>query len=175
MENPKMSIRCQVEGNMKFSLKNKVMTELLSEVMDIVYTRTIREEEGGTYGVGTYAYLSFIKKQYAFLLQFDTNMEAGERLINRALKELKNVVENGADAADFQKVKEAAIKDYETQLCENHYWMSVLSYRTLGVDSYTGMLDILKNLTLEDFNQFLKKNVKLNNQAIIVMNGISKE
>ena len=88
---------------------------------------------------------------------------------------LKNVVENGADAADFQKVKEAAIKDYETQLCENHYWMSVLSYRTLGVDSYTGMLDILNNLTLEDFNQFLKKNVKLNNQAIIVMNGISKE
>ena len=175
MENPKMSIRCQVEGNMKFSLKNKVMTELLSEVMDIVYTRTIREEEGGTYGVGTYAYLSFIKKQYAFLLQFDTNMEAGERLINRALKELKNVVENGADAADFQKVKEAAIKDYETQLCENHYWMSVLSYRTLGVDSFTGMLDILNNLTLEDFNQFLKKNVKLNNQAIIVMNGISKE
>ena len=104
-----------------------------------------------------------------------SNLEAGERLINRALKELKNVVENGADAADFQKVKEAAIKDYETQLCENHYWMSVLSYRTLGVDSYTGMLDILNNLTLEDFNQFLKKNVKLNNQAIIVMNGISKE
>ena len=174
MENPKVTVQCQLTGNMKFNLKNSIMMNFLSEVMDIVYTRTIREEEGGTYGVGTAARLSAFLKEYSILFRFDTNVEQRERLTNRAINELKQVIENGAKADDFQKVKEAALKQYENSLRENRFWMTVMSYRALGNDIYTGRGDILKNITLEEFNKFLKKNIKLNNKILVVMNGTAK-
>lgn len=40
-------------GNTKYNMRNDLLLDILSQVMDIVYTATIREEEGGTYGVGT--------------------------------------------------------------------------------------------------------------------------
>ena len=175
MENPKVSVRYNLTGDIDFSMKARTMFNFLSEVMDIVYTRTIREEEGGTYGVGTSAGCSFINKNYTFFFQFDTNVEKSQQLTDRAIKELKNVVENGADSADFQKVKEAAIKQYQDQLRENSYWMNVLTNKALGLDSYTGMADILNNLTLADFNAFVKKNVKFKNAATIMMVGEAKK
>ena len=174
MENPKVTVQCQLTGDMKFNLKNSIMMNFLSEVMDIVYTRTIREEEGGTYGVGTAARLSAFLKEYSILFRFDTNVEQRERLTNRAINELKQVIGNGAKADDFQKVKEAALKQYENSLRENRFWMTVMSYRALGNDIYTGRGDILKNITLEEFNKFLKKNIKLNNKILVVMNGTAK-
>ena len=175
MENPKVSVRYNLTGDIDFSMKTRTIFNFLSEVMDIVYTRTIREEEGGTYGVGTSAGCSFINKNYTFIFQFDTNVEKSQQLTDRAIKELKNVVENGADSADFQKVKEAAIKQYQDQLRENSYWMNVLTNKALGLDSYTGMADILNNLTLADFNAFVKKNVKFKNAATIMMVGEAKK
>ena len=53
--------------------------------------------------------------------------------------------------------------------------MNVLSYRAIGADTYTGLGDILNNITLKEFNAFLKKNVKLDNQVIVVMNGVAKK
>lgn len=175
MENPKVSVRYELSGETKFSLKARTMFNFLSEVMDIVYTRTIREEEGGTYGVGTGSYLSYIDNKYKFIFQFDTNVEKSQQLTDRAVKELKQVVTKGAEAADFQKVKEAAIKQYQNQLRENSYWMSVLTNKAIGLDSYTGMADILSNITLKEFNTYMKKNLKFNNNATIMMIGEAKK
>ncbi|MGN1246278.1 MAG: M16 family metallopeptidase [Muribaculaceae bacterium] len=175
MENPKVSVRYNLSGDIDFSMKTRAMFNFLSEVMDIVYTRTIREEEGGTYSVGTSAGCSYLDKSYTFIFQFDTNVEKSQQLIDRAIKELKNVVENGADAADFQKVKEAALKQYQDRLRENNYWMSVLTNKSLGLDSHTEMANILNNVTLADFNAFVKKNVKFQNAATIMMVGEAKK
>ena len=175
MENPKVSVRCNISGNIDFNVKNRTMISLLSEVMDIVYTRSIREEEGGTYGVGTNSQIAYSTGEYTFLFQFDTNIEQSKHLTERALKELTNVIKKGARAEDFQKVKEAALKQYQDNLRENSFWMNVLSYRAIGADTYTGLGDILNNITLKEFNAFLKKNVKLDNQVIVVMNGVAKK
>lgn len=175
LENPKVSVRCNITGNLPFNVKNRTMISMLSEVMDIVYTRTIREEEGGTYGVGTNASLAYTTGQYTFLFQFDTNVEKSKYLIDRAIKELEKVIKKGAEAGDFQKVKEAALKQYQDNLRDNGFWMGVLSYRSIGADSFTGLGDTLNNITLKEFNNFLKKNVKLDNQVTVVMNGVAKK
>lgn len=175
MKNPKTSVYVVMSGDMKYSLKNTVMMDMLSEVMDIVYTRTIREEEGGTYGVATSASISSYTNKWDFLYTFDTNGEAKDKLTKRAQDELMNVINNGAQATDFQKVKEAAIKQYENNLRDNKFWRRVLNKKAVGIDSYTGLGDILKNVTLEDFNKFIKKNLSDKNKVSVVMNGVKSD
>ena len=42
---------------------------MFDQIMDIVYTATIREEEGGTYGVGTQSVLSKETDTWMFLFR----------------------------------------------------------------------------------------------------------
>lgn len=172
MQNQKTSVYEVLSGKMKYSLKNDVMMDMLSEIMDIVYVRTIREEEGGTYGVGTYSSLSNHTDKWHFTFQFDTNEAQKDKLVKRAEDELMNVIKNGADAADFQKVKEAALKQYDTNLRSNRFWLRTLRRKAMGIDAYTGLGDILKNMTVADFNKFLKKNLGDKNRIRVVMNGV---
>ncbi|MEF9924064.1 MAG: insulinase family protein [Muribaculaceae bacterium] len=174
MEIPKTSSFTIVSGSLPYSTYNDFMLDMLDGIMDIVYTNTIREEEGGTYGVNTSASLSMYNNQWSFSYGFDTNPEAQKRLNERALKELKDVMNNGAMESVFNKVKEASIKQYEMSLLNNRYWMSVLRNKGIGNDIYTGYSDMIKNVTLNEFNSFIKKLNNTENTTTIVMDGVAK-
>ena len=75
---------------------------------------------------------------------------------------------------DFAKVKEAAIKQHENNLRTNGYWLSVLNDIALGKDSYTGFEEKLRNLSLDEFNAFIKQLDITTNHATVVMTGVAK-
>ena len=95
-------------------------------------------------------------------------------MIEIANRELADVVENGAEDAEFAKVKEAAIKQYEINLRNNAYWISVLNDKATGHDSYTGFSDMLNGLTLDDFNKFVKQLDLSQNHITVVMTGVAE-
>lgn len=99
---------------------------MLDQIMDIVYTETIREEEGGTYGVGTSSNLSPVNNSWLFLFGFDTNPQDEKRLTERAHAELNKVVTEGPREKDFNKVKEYMLKQHASKpsrklLLDEHY------------------------------------------------------
>lgn len=53
MQNPKASVFNIFSGHSEFTLKNNITMSMFRQIMDIVYTEKIREEEGGIYGVTT--------------------------------------------------------------------------------------------------------------------------
>lgn len=84
MKNPKVTIYKVINGNMEYNYRNQIYMDALGDIMDIYYTRTIREEEGGTYGVGTMGQITNIPNDnYLFLIAFDTNKEMYEKLLTR--------------------------------------------------------------------------------------------
>lgn len=174
METPKTSCFAILSGSLPYNMYNDFMLDILDGVMDIVYTKTIREEEGGTYGVSTSASLSMYNDQWTFSYGFDTNPEVQKRLNERALTELTNVMKNGANETDFKKVKETAIKQYEMSLLSNRYWMSVLRNKAINIDILTGYEDMIRSITLEQFNDFIKKLDNSQNRISIVMDGVVK-
>ena len=174
MLTPKTIVLSNFSGQNEYSVHDALMFNLLSNVMDIVYTATIREEEGGTYGVGVNGDLSQFTDEWSFTFQFSTNAEQMESLLQRANDELQNVITNGAEEAEFNKVKLAAIKQYENSVRTNGYWLSVLNDKALGVDSYAGFREMLENVTLEEFNAFIKKLDFTKNRVTVVMEGVEK-
>lgn len=172
MENPKTSCYTVISGKLPYSTKNRMLLNMLNGVMRINYTNTIREEEGGTYGVSTSTSLNKYNDQWSFSYNFDTNREVYKKLNDRALSEFYNMLLKGADESTFNKVKEATIKQYEINLRNNGYWMSVLTNKAIGIDSYTGYEDMLKAVTLADFNKFIKTLYNKDNNLSVVMEGV---
>ncbi len=167
MENPKVTCYMVYNGDMEFNRKNQLTMQVLSDVMDIVYTEKIREDEGGTYGVGVNASLNNRPKEsFMFLIGFNTNKEMYEKLMGIAKAELQNMANKGPRPEDLKKVKEFLIKKHAEDLESNRYWMNCI--QTQDSDGYNPMAnynEIINGITSSD----------VANMAKAVLNGYKKE
>ena len=175
MENPAASVYVIYSGTSDYTMRKGIMMDIFSQIMDIVYTETIREQEGGTYGVGTSADINHMNNEWMFLFGFDTNVEKQEYLKNRAKEELMKVVTNGVREEDFNKVKEYMIKQYDNNQRENSYWMGVLSNRVFNNNTEIGYRQALESISPKELNRFLRS-LFLDNENLIevVMCGEAK-
>ena len=167
MENPKVTCYMSFNGNMKFDRKNQLTMKALNDVMNIVYTEKIREEEGGTYGVGVNGSLSLMPKEtFTFRIVFETNKEMYEKLMGIALAELQNVANDGPREQDLKKVKEFLIKKHAEELESNRYWMGCIQTQEQhGYNPMKDYNDIINGITAAD----------VANMAKTVLKGYKKE
>ena len=167
MENPKVTCYMVYNGDMEFNRKNQLTMQVLSDVMDIVYTEKIREDEGGTYGVGVNASLNNRPKEsFMFLIGFNTNKEMYEKLMGIAKAELQNMANQGPRPEDLKKVKEFLVKKHAEDLESNRYWMNCI--QTQDSDGYNPMAnynEIINGISSSD----------VANMAKAVLNGYKKE
>jgi zinc protease len=167
MENPMVTCYMVYNGDMQYTAENLMKMQILGDVMDIVYTEKIREDEGGTYGVGGQGNLSLRPKEnFMFLIVFQTNKEMYEKLMGIAKAELQNVANNGPRPEDLKKVKEFLIKKHSEDLESNRYWMNCIQaqYRD-GHNPMANYEQIVNSITSDD----------VANMAKAVLKGYKKE
>ena len=167
MENPMVTCYMVYNGEVEYTMENQMKMQVLSDVMDIVYTEKIREDEGGTYGVGVNGNLTLRPKEtFMFLIAFQTNKEMYEKLMGIAVAELQNVANQGPRPEDLKKVKEFLIKKHSEDLESNRYWMNCI--QTQYRDGYNPMANyeqIVNGITADD----------VANMAKAVLKGYKKE
>ena len=167
MKDPKTSVYMVYNGDMEYNLYNNTYMSVLSDVLDIVYTKSIREEQGGTYGVGVMGQVNNKPKDvFMFYIVFDTNDEVYATLMDIAKAGLKDIAENGPRQEDLTKVLENKLKKRAEQLQENRFWSSVImSELTDDIDFVTEYENIIKGVTVESVAEFAKQ----------ILNGNLKE
>ena len=169
MQNPKTSIYMILNGEMEYNYHNQLYMKALSDIMDIVYTKTIREEEGGTYGVGVMGQLTKIpSNSYLFLIAFDTNDDIYQKLINKVYEGLEDVATNGPRQEDLNKVVENLYKKRAENLEENSFHTSAI--KTLvddGINIIAEYDEIVKSMTVESIADFTKEILKSYKKEIV--------
>ncbi len=99
-----------------------------------------------------------------------------ERLLARAYKEIDNLLKNGVEQEDFDKVIEYMNKNYTQNLKENGYWLSAINNRyLLGKDMHTTYKTALDSVTPEKINEFMKEIFTQGNKVEVIMDGIAAE
>lgn len=156
MTDPKTSVYMMYNGKMKYNLKNMVYADVLSDVLDILYTRTIREEQGGTYGVGVQDVLiNRPKESFMLLIAFDTNDEVYAKLMDIAVAGLEDIAANGPRQEDLSKVLENKHKKRTEELEENYFWMDAITTNAIDkiniVDEYESIINGITTQTIADF------------------------
>ncbi|MBR6439661.1 MAG: insulinase family protein [Bacteroidales bacterium] len=162
MQNPKATIYMTINGDMEYNYRNQLYMKALSDVMDIYYTRTIREEEGGTYGVGVMGQVSDKpKSSYIFLIAFDTNRDMYEKLMNKVHEGLNDVATNGPSQEDLTKVVENLYKKRAEQLEENNFWLNAIdTFEDDNINIVAEYDEIVKSITPQTIADFAKEVLK---------------
>ncbi len=177
MTTPKTTVYSLYSGKMDYSLENIVKMSALSQIMSIVYTETIREEEGGTYGVGARGSVgNYPNGNFTFMISFDTNAELRDKLVAKAHEGLQQMAGQGPKATDVNKVKEYMLKKQTEDLRENGYWLNTLDiYSFSGVNRLTDYVNIVNSLTPEMIRDFAKGMLSQGNDAEVVITGVEKK
>ncbi len=165
METPKSTVSQVYTAYMPIDTKTEVTLSVANYVLDMIYTKTIREEEGGTYGVGTYMGGQRTPEERVIIqVQFDTNPELAEKLGNLAIKGLKELAENGPDQDMFNKAIENFKKNIPESRISNSYWSSNIDkYYRYGIDYDAEYEAAVNSVTPEDIKTVLQAVLAQNN------------
>lgn len=174
MENVKATVIDTYTANFEPTLKNKLKMSMLQQILQIVYTEKVREDEGGTYGVGVSGSISeYPKGQTVLQMNFDTENDKATYLNEIVHREFKNITTEGPRQDDFDKVREFMAKRHGEQLQENGYWSSVISeYYRIGFDGHSDYLQTVESITPKDIQEMAKSILDSGNSAEIIMKGI---
>ena len=173
MQQPKVSVCRYYTGDIEYNLENAVTLSFLRDILRARYTVSIREEKGGTYGVGVRGSISSNPtSNYCLTVDFDTNEVMADELSEIVVAEIKQIAANGPKAEDLEKVREFMLKQWKADLEQNNSWMSYLyNYYTYGearnfVANYE---NIVKGMTTEKVATLAAKILADNNMAYVVM------
>ena len=171
MQNPKASVFNVFSGKMDRTLKNTLLMNMFDQILDIVYTEKIREDEGGTYGVSSRGSISrYPENQTILQIVYDTDPAKMEHLNTIVHKELHDIAANGPREADFNKVKEFMNKKYSENVKENSYWTGILStYYFYNEDNHSEYLDTLNAITANDIKIFANDLLSQENEIVVSM------
>lgn len=171
MQTPKSSVFIATSGVMERSLKNTMVMSIFSQILDIVYTEKVREDEGGTYGVSVSGSIGrYPEGQTMLQIAYDTDPAKAEDLNVIIHRELKAIADNGVRSEDFNKVKEFMMKQSTERVKENGYWLGILSTKYYyGEDNHSNYDEILKSITAKDIQNFAKELLSQGNDAIVMM------
>jgi zinc protease len=174
MKDPKTTVVDIYSGKMDATMVDRVKMDMLVQILRLVYTEKIREDEGGTYGVGVSGGIStFPEKSATVFINFETNAEKKDHLNGIVLKEFQALADNGPREADFQKTKESMLKNYQQNLKENSYWNGVIAnfYRD-GYDSYAHYEKTVNAMKLSDIQTVAKELLNQKNLIQVIMTGV---
>ena len=161
--------------NLACNIDNEIMMNFVSEILDMIYIKTLREEIGGTYGASSGGSVNPITGQWSLLYFFQTNKDKQDVMIKRAYDELVNLIEKGASDEEFNKVKEAMLKQLDITEKSNNYWFNYIPLANRGTDMITGRKAAIEKVTLQGLNKFMKsqlsKGIKAN-RIQTVMEGV---
>lgn len=171
MEQPKVSVFYAYSGDMEYNIKNLMVAKYLSAALDNRYLKSIREEKGGTYGVGVrVALLNEPVEQYMAQIQFDTNEQMADELMAIVVAELEKIAAEGPLKEDMDKTREYENKNFSKSLEQNGWWSrAIASFYDDGINNVDDYLPAVNSVTADDVKALAKKILDDGNLVKVVM------
>ncbi|MFV0566308.1 MAG: M16 family metallopeptidase [Flavobacteriaceae bacterium] len=165
-DEPKATVLVKRRTLSGYTRKDVVYFSIMGAILDLRYKETIREKEGGAYGVSVQALSSKLKSvppktemTKTLDISFVCNPDNAQYLKGLIYKELETI-QKEVRQSDLDIVLENLKKNSENRTKTNNFWMSALkTYYSNGEDMTTTAFqeDILEHVTAKDIQKFAKR------------------
>jgi zinc protease len=158
---PQSSVAMVWKGDFKWNDKDRQSFSMLMSILAIKCRESMRENQGGVYGVNVNGSISKLPKpKYTIQSMWGCNPDSIKKLTQTVLDEMGKIKKDGPTEVDLNKAKETLIRQRETQLKENGFWLTSLQNHFLLGD---------KLLPIEEYKTFI------NSFTIADIKGISNK
>ena len=151
IETPKATAVQFYTGELPYTMANDINLEAIRYILEMRYTKAIREEKGGTYGVGVSLTNQKVPQpHFTFQIFFETDAAKVDELLPIVRQQIELLAKEGATDEEVTKTKEFFLKRYRDGQIHNNTWMGYLtSWYLNDNDRFTGYEAALQALTPE--------------------------
>ncbi|MCG8581309.1 MAG: insulinase family protein, partial [Bacteroidales bacterium] len=122
LSEPKATVQIFYNSELDYTPENRIGLSFISAVLRLRYTESIREKEGGTYGVGVNASTShYPKSKGTVAIQFDCDPDRANDLIPLVYAEIDKLIKAGATTEDLDKTRKNILKSRAESKEQNSY------------------------------------------------------
>lgn len=153
MKVPKATVQINYSGKLEYNLENMAKLDALVDILDVRYTETIREEQGGTYGVGVYAYLTKSPENvFNISIRFNCDPEKVNELKKVAYDEIDKLIKNGPEQKYLDNSIKNKLKENEEKKKQNRWWLSNIKsyYSKMNHQLDEASIKLVSNLKTSD-------------------------
>lgn len=170
LETPKVTAIEIFTGKIPFTTESSVNMAAMRYILELRYTKAIREEKGGTYGVGvSMSYSKTPKPQFVLQVSFVTDLSKIEELLPIVEQQIQMLSKDGATAEEITKTKEFFLKKFKEGLIQNGTWLGVLTGIYFdGVNTFDGYEAAVEALTPESIQKITTEVYDQNNVCTVV-------
>lgn len=149
METPKVTALVAYSGDIKWTQAERLNLAAIKHILDIRYTKAIREEAGGTYGVGVQMRTEqLLRPEYTLTIQFNTDPAKINELLPIVYKEINDMMATGVAEENLKIFKEFSVKKFAENNINNNIWKGYLiDFYVWGNNDYTDYLKVLEGVT----------------------------
>jgi len=163
---PQSQTRIIFTGPFEYTRENRLGMRVMTGALEIRLRELIREELGGTYGVGVSgSYEKFPEAAYAVQISFGSDPERVEELIEAIFEEMKSFSTEGPTPEELQAVTEKERRARETNLQENGWWVAQLRFADQYGSDPRFLIDesLLAGVTAETIRNDAQRYLRMDN------------
>ena len=170
---PKSSNRIVFTGPFEWSRRNRYHLASTIDVLRIRLREVLREDMGGTYGVGVGVSTSHYPEQrYNIRISFGCAPDSVEQLTRAVFAQIDSLRQFGAAESYIEKVQEGDRRSREASLKENGFWLRSLSsnyWHGLDPVDILAYDDLVDGLTSDIVRDAARKHFNMENYARFVL------
>ncbi|MFB0515644.1 MAG: M16 family metallopeptidase [Candidatus Neomarinimicrobiota bacterium] len=138
---PKSLTQIIFTGPFEWSRQNRYELGSLARVLRIKLREVLREDLGGTYGVGVWAAPShYPVERYRLTVNFGCDPERVQELTDVVFEQIDSLKTYGTTMKYLTKVKESQRRERETNLKENEFWLDIIESYDYNGEDFRGIL-----------------------------------
>lgn len=170
LQTPKITAIELYTGELPYTMARNINLEAIRYILEMRYTKSIREEKGGTYGVGvSLTYQKVPMPRFAYQIFFETDTAKIGELMPLVAQEIEALSVGGATDEELTKTKEFFLKKHRDGLIHNITWMGYLtSWYLNDNDRYAGYEAAVQALTSESIRKTASETFGQNNVCTVV-------
>jgi len=175
-DTPNATVNFIYHAPLKDNMRNDILVNMLEQTMDMLYTETVREDEGGAYGVPVSASLSEYPEEIAVVqIQLPTAPDKLDRMMQVVYDGVEKVCNEGPSEDYLQKIKEYMVRSHAENLKKNGYWMNqMVNLTRFNTDYVTGYEEAVQGVTTADIKELAQKIFKSGNRLVVGMKSPMK-
>lgn len=132
MQTPKSTVLQVYSADIPYSYEKEAALEAISYILDMRYTESLREEEGGTYGAQTMCNMDRRPKPVALIqVVFECRPSLCDKLRQLAIDGMKDLAQNGPTEEEVGMAKLNLQKNIPENRQRNAWWLNGLEINNL--------------------------------------------
>lgn len=164
---PKSSVSIRFHGKYEFDRTTNHQVRSLTDVMNIILTEKIREDQSGVYSIKTNPSTNKNPyNNYSVSISFSCKPENSDTLTTSVFDVIESIKKDGVSDGHFTKIIETQKREMEVKIKENGYWLGALKYSYQYGYAPEDILTYQKRIdavTKEDLQRIARKYLNFDN------------